>query len=44
MEDDENIRSFLNSFKFLETHSAVERVFIKPILDAEGIAYFIQGE
>jgi len=28
----------------LETHNAGDRVFIKSILDAEGIVYFIQGE
>ncbi len=28
----------------LETHNAGDRVFIKSILDAEGIIYFIQGE
>ena len=28
----------------IETHNAGDRVFIKSILDAEGIAYFIQGE
>jgi hypothetical protein len=28
----------------LETHNAGDRVFLKSILDAEGIVYFIQGE
>ncbi len=28
----------------LETHNAGDRVFIKSILDAENIVYFIQGE
>ena len=28
----------------LETHNASDRVFIKSMLDAEGITYFIQGE
>ncbi len=28
----------------LETHSAGDRVFLKSILDAEGICYYIQGE
>jgi hypothetical protein len=28
----------------IETHNAGDRVFIKSILDAEGIVYFIQGE
>ncbi|MBT8333076.1 MAG: DUF2007 domain-containing protein [Deltaproteobacteria bacterium] len=28
----------------LETHNAGDRVFIKSILDAEGIIYFIQNE
>ncbi len=28
----------------LETHNAGDRVFLKSILDAEGINYFIQGE
>ena len=28
----------------LETHNAGDRVFIRSILDAEGIVYFIQGE
>ena len=28
----------------LETHNAGDRAFIKSILDAEGIVYFIQGE
>ncbi len=28
----------------IETHNAGDRVFLKSILDAEGITYFIQGE
>ena len=28
----------------LETHNASDRVFIKSMLDAEEITYFIQGE
>jgi hypothetical protein len=28
----------------LEIHSAGDRVFLRSILDAEAIAYFIQGE
>ena len=28
----------------LETHNAGDRVFLKSILDAEGIIYYIQGE
>jgi hypothetical protein len=33
-----------NFVPVLETHNAGDRVFIKSILDAEGIVYFIQGE
>ncbi len=28
----------------IETHNAGDRVFIKSMLDAEGVTYFIQGE
>ena len=28
----------------LETHNAGDRVFLKSILDAEGITYYLQGE
>ena len=28
----------------VETHNAGDRVFIRSILDAEGIVYYIQGE
>jgi hypothetical protein len=28
----------------LETHNAGDRVFLRSILDAEGIIYYIQGE
>jgi hypothetical protein len=28
----------------VETHNAGDRVFLKSILDAEGIVYYIQGE
>jgi hypothetical protein len=30
--------------KVLEIHNAGDRVFLRSILDAEGIDYFIQGE
>lgn len=35
---------FIEYVPVLETHNAGDRVFIKSILDAEGITYFIQGE
>ena len=35
---------FIEYVKVLETHNAGDRVFLKSILDAEGITYFIQGE
>ena len=35
---------FVEYVPILETHNAGDRVFIKSILDAEGIVYFIQGE
>lgn len=35
---------FIEFVPILETHNAGDRVFIKSILDAEGIAYFIQNE
>jgi hypothetical protein len=35
---------FIEYVKILETHNAGDRVFLKSILDAEGITYFIQGE
>ena len=35
---------FIEYVPILETHNAGDRVFIKSILDAEGIIYFIQGE
>jgi hypothetical protein len=35
---------FTEYVPILETHNAGDRVFIKSILDAEGIVYFIQGE
>jgi hypothetical protein len=35
---------FIEYVPILETHNAGDRVFIKSILDAEGITYFIQGE
>ena len=37
-------KEFTEYVPILETHNAGDRVFIKSILDAEGIAYFIQGE
>lgn len=30
--------------RVLEIHNAGDRVFLRSILDAEGIDYFIQGE
>ena len=35
---------FIEYVPILETHNAGDMVFIKSILDAEGITYFIQGE
>ena len=35
---------FIEYIPILETHNAGDRVFLKSILDAEGITYFIQGE
>jgi hypothetical protein len=35
---------FIEYVSILETHNAGDRVFLKSILDAEGITYFIQGE
>ena len=35
---------FIEYVPILETHNAGDRVFLKSILDAEGIVYFIQGE
>lgn len=35
---------FIEYVLVLETHNAGDRVFLKSILDAEGITYFIQGE
>jgi hypothetical protein len=35
---------FIEFVPILETHNAGDRVFLKSILDAEGITYFIQGE
>ena len=35
---------FIEYVPVLETHNAGDRVFLKSILDAEGITYFIQGE
>lgn len=39
-----NRREFIEYVPILETHNAGDRVFLKSILDAEGITYFIQGE
>ena len=36
--------SFAEFVPVIETHNAGDRVFIKSMLDAEGIVYFIQGE
>jgi len=38
---DRNYNQFEN---VMETHSAGERAFLKSVLDAEGITYFIEGE
>ena len=35
---------FIEYVPLLETHNAGDRVFLKSILDAERITYFIQGE
>lgn len=35
---------FIEFVPILETHNAGDRVFLKSILDAAGITYFIQGE
>jgi hypothetical protein len=35
---------FIEYEPILETHNAGDRVFLKSLLDAEGITYFIQGE
>ena len=35
---------FIKFTPVLKTHSAGERAFIKSILDAERVAYFIEGE
>jgi hypothetical protein len=41
----ENVDKVFSEYvQVLETHNAGDRVFIRSILDAEGIAYFIQGE
>ena len=37
-------KEFSEYIQILETYNAGDRVFIKSILDAEGIVYFIQGE
>ena len=35
---------FTEYVPILETHNAGDRVFLKSVLDAEGITYYIQGE
>ena len=35
---------FIEFVPVIETHNAGDRVFIKSLLDAEGIVYLIQGE
>jgi hypothetical protein len=35
---------FIDFVPVIETHNAGDRVFIKSILDAEGIIYYIQNE
>jgi hypothetical protein len=35
---------FIEYVPVIEIHNAGDRVFLKSILDAEGITYFIQGE
>jgi len=42
MKQDDKV--FSDFIEVLETHNAGDRVFIKSILDAEGIVYYIQGE
>ena len=37
-------KEFIEYIPILETHNAGDRAFIKSLLDAEGIIYFIQGE
>ena len=37
-------RNFTEFEHVMETHSAGERAFLKSVLDAEGISYFIEGE
>jgi hypothetical protein len=37
-------KEFIEYVPILETHNAGDRVFLKSVLDAEGIIYFIQGE
>ena len=37
-------KEFIEYVPILETHNAGDRVFIRSILDAEGIIYYIQGE
>lgn len=41
-----NIRThqFIDYVPVMETHNAGDRVFIKSMLDAEGIGYYIQNE
>ena len=36
--------AFIEYVPILETHNAGDRVFLKSLLDAEGITYFIQNE
>jgi len=36
--------AFIEYVPILETHNAGDRVFLKSLLDAEGIVYFIQNE
>ena len=36
--------AFINYVPVVETHNAGDRVFIKSMLDAEGIVYYIQNE
>ncbi|WP_428773950.1 hypothetical protein [Vibrio sp.] len=34
-----------HEFEFiLETHSPADRVFLRSLLDAEGVTYYLQGE
>lgn len=37
-------KEFIEYVPVLETHNAGDRAFLKSILDAEGITYYIQGE